>query len=71
MIKYGVNGKELKNLDNKELVMTERGFVKRPKSEKRKSSIDNKTVRKIWTKEEILSHYSGYPVEDLRMSKYE
>ena len=71
MIKYGIGKKELKKRDNKELVLTSQGFVRREKTEEKKSHAANKVARELAENrtrkgdKEILSHYIGCAIEDL------
>ena len=65
MIKYGVGGRELGKLDETEIVLTQRGIVKRKRAEKEHSTkaceIAERLARKRNNKpvKEILTQYAG------------
>ena len=77
MIRYGVNGKELKKSDDREIVLTGRGFVKRKKAEKRKSEAAIDSAKRLaeqrtaGVNREIIAHYAGRPAEELMVSEDE
>lgn len=77
MIKYGIGGKELNKPDNKELVLTSRGFVHRQKEEKERSNAANEVAKRFSRNKGaepdkvILAQYVDQAVRNFIMSENE
>mgnify|MGYP005828503323 FL=1 len=72
MIKYGIDGRELKKPDNSELVLTGRGFVRRQKEEKQRSGSANEVAKKVAKDRNekpnkgILAAYAGSSADNFK-----
>lgn len=69
MIKFGIGGKPLDKSDNREVVLTERGLIKRPVSKDKDNTNALEAARGAANRKnaradmDILSHYAGGTVE--------